>query len=90
MMLLFMESAKLTASSKTPSTMKVIPMEGRVRSYFLIFLFIFRTNYNYFLQKYKKYLVNSRKNCNFAPHFVEIACFRTHSPVLQENFNINI
>ena len=90
MMLLFMEKAKLAASSKTPSTMNVMPIEGMTRSESFNFLFIIPTIFKYFLQKYKKYLVNSRKSCNFAPHFVEMACLRTHSPVLQENFNINI
>ena len=44
----------------------------------------------FIVQKYKKYLVNSRKSRNFAPQFVKRLCFRTHFPVLHENFYINI
>ena len=75
MMLLFMEKAKLAASSKTPSTMNVMPMEGMTRSESFNFLFIIPTIFKYFLQKYKKYLVNSKKSCNFAPQFVKWGVF---------------
>ena len=40
----------------------------------------------FIVQKYKKYLVNSRKSRNFAPQFVKRLCFRTHFPVCMRIF----
>ena len=65
----------LPQAAERPKRWRSYPWKGGYGAIFWVFYPYFRAINNYFLQKYKKYLVNSRKSCNFAPQFVKWGVF---------------